>query len=264
MQKSLLLAILFFLSGSYCLITSCEKSESELASISVASFEEIGLKHNIALRHILAKTIQKPRSEEMESWVMNQLSEMLPLEYQVYQQNKGEIDPTLSQALAYGTPFDHTTLIQHLQVSAALKGFLLQMSDLILADLEIPAFERELVALQDQASAQLNQEELVILYASASVAKYSTRFWYPKSRGGESGMDYLPENLRNGSLRGILWGKVILSDAVGTVAGAVGALATSGGAAAIPNPLTGGIPPAGIAGLIGGAASSISTIIGEL
>lgn len=61
----------------------------------------------------------------------------------------------------------------------------------------------------------------------------------------------------NNSARWDLW-KVVKTDCVSGVAGALGNLVSSGGAGAIPNPMFGGCPTAGVVAVIAGAAGSIN------
>lgn len=99
------------------------------------------------------------------------------------------------------------------------------------------------------------------MYVS-SVAKYSTRLWYPESWGGEEGIKYLNGEFNSLQFRGINWGKVVLSDALGIVSGATTAVVAGGGTAALP--LCGGIPCASVLGLISGATGSAYSILGQI
>lgn len=100
------------------------------------------------------------------------------------------------------------------------------------------------------------------------VAKSSVELWFPKELGGLGYNEILTAKISNKRIdlrknwftRWVdsnAFGKFIISDAVGAVAGVATSLVSSGGATAIPNPALGGIPTAGVVGIISGASTSV-------
>ncbi len=110
----------------------------------------------------------------------------------------------------------------------------------------------------------------------------SAVFWSPIELGGYNGRDIYMNVIENNcqisvnstvvDSRGI-WGsfkewamstaagEFVLSDAAGAVTGCAVSLVQTGGATAIPNPAFGGIPTAGVVGVIAGAGASINSAI---
>ena len=100
------------------------------------------------------------------------------------------------------------------------------------------------------------------------VAKSSVELWFPTDLGGLGYNEILTLKISSNriSMRKnwfMKWvessefGTFIISDAVGAVAAVGASLVSSGGATAIPNPALGGIPTAGVVGLIYGASASV-------
>lgn len=96
------------------------------------------------------------------------------------------------------------------------------------------------------------------------VVKSSVELWFPRNLGGLGYNEILSAKISNTKIKlrknwitrwvsSKKFGKFIISDAVGAVAGVATSLVSSGGATAIPNPLLGGIPTAGVVGVISGA-----------
>lgn len=116
----------------------------------------------------------------------------------------------------------------------------------------------------------LSQNEIILFGSMIDVAFSSIDFWSDSSVGGSNKLNYFRNRIDqicppiiNKRWGGIKWGKVFLSDATGIIGGATRAIVASGGAAALPNPAFGGIPSAGIAGLVGGATSSCVSVINQ-
>ncbi|MBL0111897.1 MAG: hypothetical protein IPP42_14095 [Saprospiraceae bacterium] len=107
----------------------------------------------------------------------------------------------------------------------------------------------------------LNIGEKQIMANAFSVAKSSAQYWLPTSLGGENkyhlnkkfDFNQVGDQLE---MRSFSWGKLIGSDIAGMVEGATIAVASTGGAAALPNPVFGGVPTASVVGVITGAFQS--------
>ncbi|MEO1261674.1 MAG: hypothetical protein AAFZ15_22920, partial [Bacteroidota bacterium] len=115
----------------------------------------------------------------------------------------------------------------------------------------------------------LSNDDLIIFYSTAAIAKHSYLLWSPVAKGGmnwhdrmcsDSSIIYVVED-RDGEN---CWSDIILKDALGLTSTAAIAVVGSGGAAALPNPALLGFPTASVIGLIGGAAASLNGAIGGL
>ena len=107
--------------------------------------------------------------------------------------------------------------------------------------------------------------EILLFDYLIDVAISSNKLWKPYEAGGlnqKVKMDAMIQTLcrNNLSLRWDVW-KTVRSDAIGCVTGALGNLASSGGAGALPNPLFGGCPTAGVVGAIAGAGASLNAAL---
>lgn len=201
-------------------------------------FEEIGIKHNFAVKHMLENTDKHPTKENIVKYVYSGLKYILPEEYQIFTQYGSPIDFNYSDMIIYNRNPDFNTYLYNLGISDNLKKLLVQMSELTLKELPLNELEVGLYEIEIYGYNILNEADLVVLLSATSVARYSAKFWYPESLGGEGGMKYLSNNTLQS--RGFNWGALITVDAVGVVAGAAGALIGTGGAAALP--LCGGVP----------------------
>lgn len=121
----------------------------------------------------------------------------------------------------------------------------------------------------EENKGNLSTQELIYFGAMFDVAIHSLRLWSDSEFGGEN--KYLAFrqvidkncNYNVVHLRKINWGKVFGIDAVMTVAGAMTSVINSGGATAVPNPALGGIPTAGVVGVITGVAGSAVSVISQ-
>lgn len=173
-------------------------------------------------------------------------------------------------------PFYHN--IHTLIVSQNLKDLMIEMSELrfnisekVLDEIEPENSVRYLSSIYtnfyDNSLNRVNGNEKVLFGAFTDVMISSTELWSPREFGGEGLRDDLLKAYGIAQPRGRFrdWlmskaaGKAVLSDATGMIAGAGGALASSGGAAALP--LCGGIPCAGVAGVILGVGASVTSVI---
>ena len=111
----------------------------------------------------------------------------------------------------------------------------------------------------------LNTEEKVLFEMFTDVLMSSNYLWTSEELGGlgyySKFSSALNNNCNNLKVSSRFFGKWILADAIGTVAGTAAALVTTGGWASLP--LCGGIPCAGVAGVIRGAGSSVVAAIYE-
>ncbi len=254
--------ILFSIVVILLLLIGCGKENIKIndagdSIVDKKMFEKIGVKHNIAVQYILEKTDGTISRENILKHGYSQLKNVLPAEYQIFEQYGSPIDLEYTNMIIYDNEIDFDDYIRNLKISNDLKKLLIQMSELVLKELPINELEVGLEEIEIKGSHILNKSDLVILYTATSVAKYSANFWYPESIGGEGGMKYFSKTIKSDNTlyaRGFSWGKLITVDAVGIVAGAAAALVSTGGAAAAP--ACGGIPCAGVVGLINGAFDS--------
>lgn len=114
-----------------------------------------------------------------------------------------------------------------------------------------------------------NNTDIMYFGSMVDVALHSVAFWSPSSNGGNNGYynfsnstALLCAGMANDQVGfRIDWGKVFSADAVGVIAGATRAV-LSNPALAVPNPALGGIPTAGVVGVVSGVASSVIAGIG--
>jgi len=116
----------------------------------------------------------------------------------------------------------------------------------------------------DDHVGSLNSSDQVQFGMMVDVARNSCELWLPTSLGGQnkyaefqSILNSLCFNNSNIEPRWWDWGAIIGVDYVSAIGAVATSLVASGGAFAIPNPAFGGIPTAGVIGLIGGAVGSI-------
>ena len=168
---------------------------------------------------------------------------------------------------------DNYSFIDSLNVSSLLKskihGFA-GLLDTILCEQPVINLKNTVNNYYYSNLNELNQNEIILFGSMIDVALSSIDFWSDSSIGGENMIRYFKTRIDqicppiiNNRWGGIKWGKVFLSDAAGIIGGATRAVVASGGAAALPNPAFGGIPSAGIAGLVGGATSSCVSVINQ-
>ena len=112
----------------------------------------------------------------------------------------------------------------------------------------------------------LSANDITLFGSMIDVALNSIDFWSNSSFGG-SNMFYYFENRRDEmcpktvNIRWGGWYKVFLADALGVVSGATKSVIATGGLSALPDPLTGGIPPAGLYGLADGVVASCAAAL---
>lgn len=110
----------------------------------------------------------------------------------------------------------------------------------------------------------LNEDDKPVFEYFIDVALNSNQYWKPTLEGGlnkrEFGISITNELCREYYQNRWDPFKTLMADATGCFSGACANLAASGGAGAIPNPLFGGCPTAGVVGAIVGAGASINTL----
>lgn len=108
-----------------------------------------------------------------------------------------------------------------------------------------------------------------------AISKESTEWWLDniEEAGGRGRYNHFEENLRvicsritergrfGDWIRSSSFGRVVLIDAVATVAAAGATVVATNGLSANPNPLFGGIPTASVVGLIIGGGQSNAAIL---
>ena len=243
------------------LLTSClnEQPRQEIVFDQI-QFEKVGELHNEALVFSLKNSVKLPEKRNQLQWIENNLQTTLSKEYDFYRRHGFKLDEELLNMLQRGNTQEIFNRIESLELSPEGKFLLQDIGHKILENPNINDFYLYLDRALSKARKNLNPEELVIIFSAASIAKSSMQLWYPQEKGGEGGLSYLPHS-EIAQLRGINWGKIILSDYVGIVTGATAAVVATGGAAAIPNPALGGLPPASVIGLIEGAGMSLGAAI---
>jgi len=134
--------------------------------------------------------------------------------------------------------------------------------DLQINNANVPDANSILISFYNNNRNKFIGNEIILFDYLIDVAISSNKLWKPFEEAGMNfkvKTDEIMQNLcrNNLSLRWDPW-KVVRSDAIGCVSGALGNLAASGGAGAIPNPLFGGCPTAGVVGAIAGAGASLN------
>ena len=111
----------------------------------------------------------------------------------------------------------------------------------------------------------LNTEEKILFAMFTDILMSSNYLWTSEELGGlgyySKVSSVLNNNCNNLKVSSGFFGKWILVDAVATVGATAAAIAASGGVGVLP--LCGGIPCAGVAGVIRGAGSSVVAAIYE-
>lgn len=129
-------------------------------------------------------------------------------------------------------------------------------------DQEVASIQTSICEYYQQNKTGLSNDELVYFGTMTEVAMFSAELWQSSYFGGQGKHSEFQNVLNNlcgesVQIRSICWSCIILADATGAVSAAATSLVASGGASAIPNPLFGGIPTAGVIAVIGGAGMSI-------
>lgn len=276
--------VLFTVASLIAFIFACEKDLQPLKSkqkVDVTKFNYIGKMHNEALKFVLENTTQLPTNKEIPEHVHRLVKEFLPRDYSIFENNRKQMSEEVELMITAQKKVDAFEYIKTLKISKELKHLLNQMMNTINQGMPLNSLQEELSKLENSGIQTLNDGELTILLSSTSVAKYSAKFWYPASLGGEGGIKYLKiqpkqsfgdydygvetdpeETLEERRIR-LNWAKIIGVDAISVVGAAAMSIVESGGASAIPNPLLGGMPTAGAIGLIGGAVGSAAEVISQ-
>lgn len=161
--------------------------------------------------------------------------------------------------------FDYKQQIDSLglssQLTLKLKG-LIDILDGIDGSKDVSEIQAIICNYYQQNNSNLSEDDLVLFGAMVDVSIYSTELWLDSELGGLNKYSYFQNilvSMCDDSLQSRwTWGGIIGADATGIVTGAVNAVISSGGAAAVPNPALGGLPTASVIGLVTGAGASVA------
>lgn len=148
-----------------------------------------------------------------------------------------------------------------LLLKAKMKG-LVDLMEEMNYNKEVSIIQSDICNYYNQEKTGLNQDDLIYFGIMTDILIHSTGLWLASELGGQNKyieFQSVLNNICGGAVqeRGF-WSKIILADAFGAIASAGSSLISSGGATALPNPLLGGIPTAGVIAVVGGASASIS------
>jgi hypothetical protein len=146
------------------------------------------------------------------------------------------------------------------ELNSKLKGLVSLMEGINYAQ-DVANIQVLICEYYHQNKSGLNQNELLQFGVMVDVAISSTELWLGSEFNGQNKYMILQDNLTSFCDDSILprgfWSDIILADALGATSAVMSSLVATGGASAIPNPALGGIPTAGVIGVIGGAAMSL-------
>lgn len=211
-------------------------------------YDEIGKAHNVQIKYLLQNLKKYPLKGQQTTTIINILKGKYPSHYYDYASSVPEGDV-------------HTYLKKEVSktLSSTLNAQISSMESFLKTNPSVNAITTE-VSAREKSIPKVSTEEKLYYLLFLTGIKHSAKLWLPTSKGGEdASSDILFARKKGG---GISWWKVITADAVGIVHGAATAVASSGGAAAIPNPVT-GLPPAVWYGLGEGVVTSGVMIISE-
>lgn len=279
MKKLLVMLIAF--TGLFVACDKQDNLDTNNRQLDRATIDRIGQMHNEALKLVLENTIEIPPHKEMTNSIYQLTRATLPEEYALFQAQGFKPGNAFDEMLVNNKDLDYKKFISEIKSSAGLKSSLNELLDILEQNLPLSEMTDLVIRIEDRALETLSQEDAVVFLSAASVARHSAKFWYSEIRGGEGGIKYLKAPKTQSfdiiydeygnpidtedpeyQLRINPW-KVVAADAIGVVATAAISVVNSGGASALPNPLFGGIPTAGIAGLIGGVAASATSVVGQ-
>jgi hypothetical protein len=241
------------------ILNSCSEdvNQNDLSS-EIQLHEQIGLKHNNALRSILLKnTIGLGINDKIEL-INDEFKVNYPNEWSIYNEfDKTNYIKTFSSIASEKDKYiDEIIRNSTSNFSKDFNDLMIELRIVINNSIYYEELSQKINDLEIESIQNLNDIDKDVFLSTASVARYSAKFWLPEEFGGENGLQYIRQDLPSGITK-FSWGGFILSDAVGVLVGAGDALATSGGAAALPCPATGGLPKASVAGLVVGVGASV-------
>lgn len=252
--------VIFCLLSLAIFYNSCVKDYENVTKLpSIDKYRIIGQEHNRVIK-LVFNELDLTENDKIgsSSYIHNRIKMAIPTEFNEYQKTNISDKFHFHKMIASGNIPTNDEFLNDICNSELLKKLI---RDLVLAVSEgnqnISELNNKITEIEKIGIKNLDEADLHILLSATSIGMYSSKLWYPESLGGE---EYFKEiilsNRLNTSLRGINWGKLAGHDVIGAVAGAAGALIASGGAAAVPNPLLGGMPTAGAYALVSGGFAS--------
>jgi hypothetical protein len=227
-------------------------------------YDSIGVNHNSALMYILVEMNKSGLRRINSDFILERLIELFPSIF-------SDSDFILRDSI---TILGHSSwknrylrdVLDELSYSNMFDEFVFEMADVIMDESNYEALFNKITNLEYEASKALNNDELMVFLIGASIARHSAKFWIPENQGGNYGIKYLIQgdsvysevitaSRNNGSM-----GIGIVTNAVMGIGAAMTSI-NANPRNAIPSPGRGGMPPAGLAALIGaGTGSAVAGI----
>ena len=252
-----ILRTLLVISAFSCSEESTTISTQELSNYSKNPLSEVvGEGHNLILRKVLPGLSFQKKDKSAINQIIERASLAHPTAWSATLSISGTFEPINIELIdKIGNSNDVTGIIEQASWSNSLKEITTEMALILLNEPSIDESERSLLDLERKAADVLSEGDLIAFQTGTATARYSIKFWYPVTHGGEGGFDEFinPNILKND---GPDAGQIITADAVGAVGAAASSLVATNGASAAPGPL--GIPWAGWVAVIGGAVASIN------
>lgn len=165
--------------------------------------------------------------------------------------------------------FNTSTYINSININSSVKIKILELNNLILQmdeNSDVGEIQNFVCQYYQQQSIGLIGNDKLFFDIFCDVAYHSCEFWLPTDKGGANYAkklsDIITDNCESKLDLRFGWGKFFLTDAVCCVAAAATSVVDSGGLSAVPNPALGGLPTAGVVGVIGGLGGSAAYAIG--
>jgi hypothetical protein len=218
-------------------------------------FDVVGLKHNEGVKYVLQRFTTLPSEGNRASTIKNLLQQGYPgVSFEYYpSMPETNVYEYLKAQIAYSRSAQFNNKVD------IVKNFLDTNPN-------VGSINSFMETLAGEASSSIPANELDLYYYFLATVKYSAQLWLPQNMGGEYAITMIPgfgSSNGGGTVSAINWGKVLCADALGCVTAAASSLVASGGASAIPNPLFGGIPTAGVIGAIGGVGGSAGSLLSQ-
>ncbi|MBK8502553.1 MAG: hypothetical protein IPL46_10245 [Saprospiraceae bacterium] len=255
----------------FAFLISCTKESHTPVKSNRYTFEKIdeGHIHNDLVKIIIGQVAEYPRNqaeiEELLGRSKQPMAKYLSSELNVPVKEifdvMESIDLNLVIDIHTSNDFNIKSILENAQLSPELTNSLTALVDLYFATEKLSVTSLDQVSMEYLKNSQLQPEDRHLLEATTNVLMASANLWLPFEQGGEGLYEQLNRKKPNFSARYLGLYGILLADAVGVVGGAAGSVAASGGAAALPNPLLGGLPTASLVGVISGATASITKAI---
>ena len=202
-------------------------------------------------------------SAEMKRILINKGRNVVEANNMNFEEFKSVLNTIDLTAVAVNSSLPLETYIEGLSVSRGLKSkikdFVLFVEALDPAQ-SVSINQNLICNYYQQNSPELSADDLILYGAMVDVTSHSIECWVGTSTGGQNKyaeFQILLNNLCGNSFqRAWGWGKLFATDGIAMLAGAANSVIASGGTSAIPNPLFGGVPTAGVIGVVSGAAAS--------